>query len=117
MYKLIKNYFEFKDNRGVIKGLIDFGNWQEINYIQTNAGVTRGGHYHKKTEEIFIILEGTIEAEFKQDDKFEKVTLQKGDVMLIEPLVVHTFHIKTDAVWINALSIKNDSKNPDIYKE
>lgn len=117
MYKLIKNYFEYSDNRGAIKGLINFGNWQEMNYIQTNAGAIRGGHYHKKTQEIFIILDGTIEAAFKQGDKLETITLNKGDVMLIEPLVTHTFNIKTDAVWINALSIKNDEKNPDIYKD
>ena len=31
--KIIKPYFKFEDERGSIKGIINKGNWEEINYI------------------------------------------------------------------------------------
>ena len=52
MYKIIKNYFNHKDERGEIKGLVNFGSWEEINYITSIEGTVRGGHYHKNTKEL-----------------------------------------------------------------
>jgi len=60
MIKILEPYFLFEDERGFLKGLINFGNWHEINLIYSQANSIRGNHYHKETEEIFIILEGKI---------------------------------------------------------
>lgn len=116
MYKIIENYFSFKDERGEIKGLINFDNWQEVNYIKSFKGSIRGNHYHKQTKEAIIVLEGEIKVNLQKDSQKEEIDLKKGDVILIEPMTRHTFTMKTDSSWINLLTIKNDEKSPDIYK-
>ena len=116
MYKIIENYFSFRDERGEIKGLINFDNWQEVNYIKSLKGSVRGNHYHKNTKEAIILLEGKVEADFR--DKTDKKTevLKAGDVIIIEPETVHTFKAIEDSSWINLLTLKNNPENPDIYK-
>ena len=116
MYKLIKNYFSFKDERGEIKGLINFDSWQEINHITSFKGTIRGNHYHKKTKEAVVVLDGKINVSLNNDNEKENLILQKGDVIVIEPMTVHTFKMLEDSSWINLLTIKNDAKSPDIYK-
>lgn len=119
MYKLINRYFSYKDERGVIEGLVNFGNWQEINIITSYKNTVRGGHFHKKTKELFYILKGQIKAELydvNSADKKETVILKEGDIFLIEPYTLHTFTMLTDSQWINMLSIKNDETSPDIHK-
>lgn len=119
MYKLINKYFSYTDQRGTIDGLVNFGNWQEINLITSNKGSIRGGHYHKKTSELFYILKGEIKAElcpFNSLDKKETLVFKQGDIILIEPYTVHTFFMLTDSQWINMLSIKNNENSPDIYQ-
>ena len=59
--RIIKPYLENSDNRGLFFGIINYGNWEEINYIETNSGNIRGDHYHKNTIEMFFIIEGEIE--------------------------------------------------------
>ena len=112
MYKIIENYFSFKDERGEIKGLINFDNWQEVNYITSHKGTVRGGHYHKKTREAIIILNGKIEASFDKEIKI----LNEGDVLIIEPETFHTFKMIEDSSWINLLTVRNNPDSPDIYK-
>ena len=36
--KIIESYFTFKDDRGLIKGIVNEGNWQEINYVSSKKG-------------------------------------------------------------------------------
>lgn len=121
MLKVIKRYFMHKDKRGTLEGLVNFGEWKEINLISSLAGVERGNHYHKETLELFIILEGKVNIvlENVKDSKLvgnkTKQIVSKGDVFLIEPLVNHTFYVVEEARWINVLSKKIDPKNPDIH--
>ena len=68
MITFYKNYFHNADSRGLIKGIINEGNWQEINYFETTKNQIRAEHYHKETDELFIILKGKI-----------KITLEKID--------------------------------------
>ena len=116
MYKLIENYFSFKDDRGEIRGLVNFGNWQEVNYVKSYKDTVRGNHYHKKTKEVIIILDGKINVELKSGDNVEALTLKKGDVILIEPMTIHTFTMLEDSSWINLMNVKNEKDAPDIYK-
>lgn len=119
MYKFINKYFSHKDERGTIEGLVNFGNWQEINIITSCKNSVRGGHFHKEIKELFYILKGEIKAELcdiNSTDKKETVTLKEGDIFLIEPYTLHTFTMLTDSQWINMLSLKNSETAPDIYK-
>ena len=122
MYKIIGNYFNYSDNRGSLQGLVNFGEWEEINLIHSIASSKRGGHYHKQTDELFIILSGEIEVTLQKvkdkqiTSKSETITVQSGDVFLIEPMVMHTFHIQKDSSWLNVLSKKINSDCPDIHR-
>ena len=49
MIEFISNYFEHSDERGSFQGLVNFGNWEEINIISSEAHSIRGNHYHKMT--------------------------------------------------------------------
>ncbi len=123
MIKILELYFLFEDERGFLKGLINFGNWHEINLIYSQANSIRGNHYHKETEEIFIILDGKIKVTlFKvcddviDIDSKKEYIFEKEQVFLVEKNVLHIFEILEDARWINILSKKTDPKNPDFYR-
>ena len=115
--KIIKSYFKSADSRGEILGISRFDWMKEINYIQSHAGTTRGGHYHKKTTELFFIIDGEIKVTIRhlQSQKLEEIIVHKGDIFIVEPLEVHTFHILKDARWINVLSHPMDNQNPDFF--
>ena len=111
--KFIKPYFSFPDERGTIIGLIQEGNWKEINSVFSKKGTRRGDHYHKETNEIFIILEGKINLHLQKEedkDRVLSVIVKQGDVFLIEPMVWHAFEVLEDSAWINMLDrvVKDD---------
>ena len=121
MYKIISRYFKYSDDRGSIEGLINVGNWNEINYIRSQANSIRGNHYHKKYLELFIIIKGKIEVEFQKVNSekltgdIEKEIFLEGSVFMVNPMVNHTFHVIEDSEWINVLS-KGNSKDLDIWR-
>ena len=121
MIKFIDSYFNHKDDRGSIRGIINKNLWEEVNFITSEKGAKRGGHYHKHTKELFFILEGKIEVItqiINLDNKLgEKAIniIKKDDIFLIEPYVVHYFNIVEDSKWINVLTKKHDKNNPDMF--
>ena len=122
MIRFVNRYFEYKDDRGSIQGLINEGDWQELNLVISEPGILRGNHYHKKTRELFIILEGEIEIHTQQviEDKFKgQISIDvvtTNDVFLVEPMINHIFIPKSFSKWINALSEPLDQENPDMYR-
>ena len=98
MIEFISNYFEHSDERGSFQGLVNFGNWEEINIISSEAHSIRGNHYHKYTDELFIILEGRIKITLqnvltnkKLGKKKKTFEVLKGDVFFIKKNVNHIF--------------------------
>ena len=122
MIKFIDRYFSAPDQRGVIEGLINFGTWEELNYIRSDKGIIRGNHYHKHTLEAFIILSGKLKISLQKvingqlDGEIEDYIVEKRQVFLINPLTLHVFNILEDSEWINVLSKRMDQNNPDIYR-
>lgn len=121
MIKFYSNYFKKEDSRGTILGLIDEGNWKELNYFSTEPNQIRGNHYHKKTDELFIILKGKLEIKLTRvsvndelEGESELFSIKQGDVFVIPKMVYHVFNIVEKSEWINALSLKMDIKFPDI---
>jgi dTDP-4-dehydrorhamnose 3,5-epimerase-like enzyme len=120
MIKFIQSYFNYKDDRGSIQGIINQGNWREVNLIESDKGVIRGNHYHKSSKELFIIIEGQIEVVVervgKKSSNKETYTVKAGDVFLIEPMVLHSFNVLTKAKWLNMLNKRIEQANPDIHR-
>ncbi len=122
MIVFLKNYIIKEDSRGVMKGLVSEGSWKELNFFSTKAGQSRGNHYHKNTDELFIVLKGKIEIEWTEVDEdgkniydLKKVCVREGDVFIIKRKTRHIFNIIENTEWINGLSQKMDEKNPDIF--
>ncbi len=115
--KIFESYKHLRDSRGSFTGIINSGLWEEINYIETQAGQIRGGHYHRETKELFFIVEGKGEVtlhdlEGKQTKKF---SFDKGSIFVIDPYEVHTFECHTECRWINVLSKRLDDQFHDIH--
>ena len=122
MITFLKNHFSVTDSRGKMTGLINQGNWQELNLFKTLPNQLRGSHYHKFTDELFIILKGKIKIHLtKVTEKSELIgktkyiNVSKGDVFIIPKLTYHIFEMIEETEWINALSIRLDKENPDIH--
>ena len=114
MIKFIRPYFHFKDSRGAIQGIIQEGNWKEINIIHSKKGTRRGDHYHKKVNELFVILTGKIRVHLQSYDEKERtmqIVFLSGDVFIVEKGTYHTFEILENSRWINALDgiVKDDT--------
>ena len=110
MIEFIERYFSHEDHRGIIEGLINKGNWGEINFISSYANSIRGNHYHKDTIELFIILDGEIEVTLQKikNNKVvgaaETTKVHGKDVFIINPMINHTFKIIKNSQWFNILS-------------
>lgn len=115
--KLIPPYVSNSDARGTFTGIINSGQWEELNIVRTGAGQIRGGHYHKSTLELFYMLDGKAEVEILENGGNKQVySVSAGDIFMIYPLETHTFRCLTQCAWINVLSKKIDPLVPDFYK-
>jgi len=122
MIKMLKRYFTHKDDRGCLEGIINFGEWKELNIITSSFNTIRGNHYHKETTEIFIILDGEIKVVAQKvvgkklvGEPFEEI-VKAGDVFMIEPMINHTFYLLKDSRWMNLLSEPMARNNSDIHR-
>jgi dTDP-4-dehydrorhamnose 3,5-epimerase-like enzyme len=122
MIEIVEPYFHFNDDRGSFLGLLNFGEWREINIVTSAENTVRGNHYHKSTRELFIVLEGKIEVRAQRvidgvlSGSIEKKIFSKNDVFFIEPMINHTFDILEPAKWINVLSYPIEKDRPDIHR-
>ena len=122
MLRFVNRYFVHTDERGSIQGLINEGTWKELNIISSDAGVVRGNHYHKNTQELFIILEGEIDVQTQRvseghpEGKPSVYHVKAGDVFWVEPMTNHVFTPRTSSKWINALSEPVDKEHSDFYR-
>ena len=123
MIEFINNYFNYSDERGSINGLVNFGNWKEINIISSDAGTIRGNHYHKDIDELFLVLEGKIRINLQKvlnnkvlDNEMKTFIVSEGDVFLIKKNVNHIFETIENSKWINVLSQKVNKDTPDIHR-
>lgn len=113
-------YLHFKDARGSFIGLINEGNWKEINIVDTQKGHSRGNHYHKNTEEVIFILSGQATVSLQNmHSPIEKIrfTLNAMEGVLIKPYTLHEFYYTQDTKHISLLNNVFDSQNPDLHFE
>ena len=114
--QMLTPFREFSDSRGRMLGVINDGQWEEINYLETAASCMRGGHFHRDTRELFLILNGTIRVRIRPAGSTEicETLISAGSIFVIEPGEAHWFETLTPCAWINALSKRFDDAAPDI---
>jgi dTDP-4-dehydrorhamnose 3,5-epimerase-like enzyme len=114
----LKNYCMLTDARGDIQGLVNHGNWQEVNIVHSHALSTRGGHFHRKTTEAILILKGKAVVDFfpcgLEEEKVQ-MTLLAGEGVQIPPMTVHTFHYLEDSSHLQLLDSRFDPTQPDLF--
>ncbi len=76
----------------------------------------RGGHYHRDTRELFLIISGTLKVRIKpvKGRKTTEQTFYGGSIFVIEPGEVHWFETISDCTWINVLSKRFNASAPDL---
>ena len=83
MYKKLAPYFTHDDGRGQIVGVVNEGEWREVNSISSEAGSVRGNHYHESTIELFLILSGKIEVTVQRVE--DRVLTRAAKTFIVGP--------------------------------
>jgi quercetin dioxygenase-like cupin family protein len=65
----------------------------QVGYIRLHPGSTKRPHKHKLQEEVYILVEGEVEA--KLDDK--TIDMKAESALKVPPAVVRSFHNKSDS--------------------
>ena len=108
------------DARGFFQELYHFNtdDWQpaQISWFSIEPGNTRGHHFHNKTQEMFIVLEGeVVYISGRVDSITDFRTLMAGEMVKTEPYDHHAFYSSRGAK-ILALSSRHFNVNdPDTF--
>lgn len=94
------------DERGRITDLLN-ENINHVGLITFSKGSVRGNHYHKLSKQYSYTLSGTFRVHVARIDSLndvEEIILNEGEIIIIEPGIVHVFEAITDAVMIDMIS-------------
>lgn len=111
-------YSNIKDLRGSFIGLLNNGEWKEVNYVETKKGFIRGKHYHKFTHEVIYLLSGRALVKLQNvldPSETKELVLNEMEGLLIEPYMLHDFEYTEDSSHIAFLNNAFDEKNPDLH--
>ncbi len=106
----------YSDERGVITDLLN----KKINHvglITTTKESIRGNHYHKKSIQYSYILSGKFEvvvAELSNLNNKERIILNSGEIIIIEPGIVHAFRAIEDS---NMIDMVSESREGEGYED
>lgn len=112
----IKVDFNFCDSRGSLTQLVHNGQ-EQVNVLITHAGVERGGHYHKISNESFYVIKGSVQVTAKKDEIVEKHLFRENDFFRIKPFVVHSMYFPEECILVAMYdkSVELDNGTKDIY--
>lgn len=111
-------YTNQSDQRGLFWGLVNQGNWQEVNFVATQANQVRGGHFHTKTHEVIFLVKGKVEVELQDchnPEQKQKFILNSGEGIRIEPYMLHTLRYLENSEQVALLDTPFDPNNPDLH--
>lgn len=114
----LKYYSRIQDSRGSLEGIVNQGQWQEVNIVKTLATQVRGGHFHRRTQEIIFLLSGKALVELAPCNQIchpEKLILLPGEGIKILPNTIHLFTYLEDSTHIQLMDLRFDPQNQDMY--
>ena len=105
------------DERGGLVQLVREG-YRQINYIFSQAGSVRGGHYHQVNEELFYIISGKFELLLEEKNIKEQYVFKAGDMFKIPAGIKHTFTYLEDTMLISMYDkgVELSNGEMDIYR-
>lgn len=114
----IQYYTQKIDERGGFYGILNSGNWREVNYFRTRAGAVRGNHFSKETTEVVFLLKGEVNVELidvnNPNDRASFV-LRAGEGIEVKPYVFRRFQYVADSETIALLDRPFDPLHPDLH--
>ncbi len=113
---IIKPDFEYKDDRGTLTQLVRRG-YSQFNVVTSNAGVFRGGHYHKLNTEAYYVIQGSCKVTARYGNEVESKIFKSGDFFRIGPYITHDFDYLEDSVLVTmySLGVELDDVTKDSY--
>lgn len=116
--KRLKANFEHLDKRGVFLEVYRGKGWKELNFFSLKRGFSRGGHYHKKTLELFFVIEGKCLVKIVniKNPKLRRFIAREKDIFLVEPYETHYLKALQDTKMIALLSVPHNKNKPDVYE-
>lgn len=115
MKKITKKLMQ-RDERGSFYKIDRGGEWREITFSSLNKGYVRGGHYHKKTTELILIVFGRCQFEIISRKGEERTWLcSEGEGAIISPYEGHTLKALVNSKVVSLLSLPYDRGLPDTF--
>ena len=96
----------FADERGEITDVLN-EKLNHVGVITTEAGAVRGNHYHKLSTQYSYVLSGSFEillAPARNPQNIKKVILGPGELITIQPGIIHTFKARERTIMIDLIS-------------
>ena len=116
-------YVKHLDYRGCFVEVVKLGVGGQISFSTTEAGITRGNHFHTRKIERFIVIKGDALIQMRKinDDKILNFNLKGDEPSYVDMPIWYTHNIKNvgeeelyTIFWINEFYDENDS---DTYLE
>lgn len=109
-----------KDDRGSLIEVFK-GKFSQCNILLMKKGSVWGGHYHKKTEELFFVHEGKLlvnqKSIGKRSERAYTKTYKEGDVFVIKLYTLHTATALEKTICVVLYSVPFNRKKPDVFRD
>ncbi len=94
------------DERGRLVEILREGSWKQMNLLTIARGEARGGHYHRKLVECFLVIEGVVRFEVTHEPSgaSQEFTIAQGECVIIEPFDCHTLTALEDVTLVSLYS-------------
>lgn len=100
----------YVDGRGEITDLLN-EKINHVGFITTKKGVVRAKHYHKQSKQYSYILKGKFEVIVANPENLnerENFILNAGEIIIINPKIVHVFIALEDSDMIDMISLSRE---------
>ena len=105
----------FTDIRGSIQELTARG--LTLSFIECAKGSVRGGHYHKKRQELMILISGLVRLSIAPlKGKSTDRPMLEGCAVVIDPFEVHTITALRDSILLKIELPGDGDRQEDTYK-
>ncbi len=113
--------FVHGDDRGKLRQLVSSG-WNQVNFINSNAGSIRGGHHHKNNREMFFVISGKFNLTLKLNGQNATFVMEPEDLFIIEKNVSHSFEFLDETLLISlydkgVIEKSANKTNMDMYQD
>ena len=116
--RILRPSFTRQDDRGLLRELLNEGEWRSVVTGEMVAGSRMGNHYHKETLVFFFLLTGHAAVILKDLATGARSTLELN---ALEGIIFRTneSHVLTFTEYTEYLMLKSlpyDPANPDTYE-